>query len=170
MQPTVYSCLPVAQFFVRFYPRYWDVGIIEAEFGCGRMRVWCECNKVVNVGIAGAWQTRSWDVVLLILSLPVVMVSAWTRITQKVPSVGPNNLFQVAVSKDIASLSLFAVSRGLATNANSCGLHAGVSCTLRLKSYLYRCGDFLKWAFTFSRSLLMRASNLERKNYGEVSP
>lgn len=42
----------------------WDVGTYEAKLACGHVRVWCECDKVVSVGIAGAWGTRLMDTIL----------------------------------------------------------------------------------------------------------
>lgn len=51
---TVYSHSSAVWIFARLRLLSGDIRISEAEFACYCVRVWCGCNKEVDVGIDGA--------------------------------------------------------------------------------------------------------------------
>lgn len=80
----------------------------------------------MDVGIAGACDTRSMDTILGITSSFMMTVCAWTTITRKGPRERPNNFLWVLVAKGDASLFSVAESDGLTTNTKSRCLNARV--------------------------------------------
>lgn len=89
----------------------WGVGISELEISCGCARVWHGCVKVVDVGSAGAWDTRLMDTVFDIPFSSMVTVSNWTLIKRKGPRVGQNNSVYVPVLMDDALLFFVTTSK-----------------------------------------------------------
>lgn len=63
-----------------------DVGIYEAEFVRGCARFWRGGDKVVVVGIAGAWDINLMDTVLVFPSPSIVTVFDRTLMKRKGPS------------------------------------------------------------------------------------
>lgn len=105
----------------------WDISVSESEFVCTCAGVWRGWNKLVDVGIDGAGDTRLMNTILCISFLSIVMEWDCTLIKRKGPSVGPNNLLQRWNVKDDALLFFVFLSAGFAMNIISRGLFAGVS-------------------------------------------
>lgn len=98
-------------------------------FACGCVCVLQRCDEVAYIGLAGAWDKRSMDTILGIPFSSIVKICNGTLITRKGPCVRLNNLLYVLIAKDDASLSIVAVSGGLAANTKSCSLNVGMSRT-----------------------------------------
>lgn len=59
----------------------WRCRLIQAEFVCGRMRIYSEGDKVVDLGNAGSCDTQCMDAELDILSFSMLKVFDWVLIS-----------------------------------------------------------------------------------------
>lgn len=88
---TVYLCSSAVGLLktVRLLERYIDTS--ESELVFDHVLVGPACDKVVDVGIAVSWDTRSMNIVLGMPFSYMVMVCDWTLITRKGPIVQFDN-------------------------------------------------------------------------------
>lgn len=107
---------------------HWDRDTSKDVLFCDE-RFWRWGKEGFVVGIAGAWDLQSMDIVLRIPYSPMVTARDWMLIARKGRGVKFNNLLYVPVDKDYALLSFVAASGGRKTNTKSCGLEAAVFCT-----------------------------------------